>query len=115
LAQTFVANNWEIAPVLNQLLKANIFMIWLIEGFILNHLDLVIGSLCTFNLNYTVADPTTLKRNTGFGIIFSYYLVGLEQTMGRIPNVSGCCFYQNPPFMNIDQFKYHSKKILFLK
>jgi uncharacterized protein (DUF1800 family) len=46
LAQTFVANNWEIAPVLNQLLKTNIFMIWPIEVFILNPLLIWLLVVC---------------------------------------------------------------------
>jgi uncharacterized protein (DUF1800 family) len=53
LARTFVANNWEIAPVLNQLFKSQHFMIWPIEVYIKSPFDLVIGSLRTFNLNYT--------------------------------------------------------------
>ncbi len=38
LAQTFVAHNWNILPVLDQFSKANIFTTWPIGVFILNHL-----------------------------------------------------------------------------
>jgi uncharacterized protein (DUF1800 family) len=101
LAQTFVANNWEIAPVLNQLFKSQHFYDIANRGvYIKSPFDLVIGSLRTFNLNYTVADPTNFEAQYKVWNYFnSYILVGLEQTMGRIPNVSGwVAFYQNPSF-----------------
>jgi uncharacterized protein (DUF1800 family) len=49
LARTFVANNWEIEPVLNQLFKSQHFMIWPIEVFISNPLiwSLVVCVLLT--------------------------------------------------------------------
>lgn len=101
LAQTFVANNWEIAPVLNQLFKSQHFFDMANRGvYIKSPFDLVIGSLRTFNLNYTVADPTNHEAQYR---VWNYYnntiSSGLEQTMGRIPNVSGwVAFYQNPSF-----------------
>jgi hypothetical protein len=62
-----VANNWEIEPVLNQLFKSQHFMIWPIEVFI-SPFDLVIGSLRTFNLNYTVTDATNFEAQYRVGI-----------------------------------------------
>ena len=101
LAQTFVANNWEIAPVLNQLFKSQHFYDMANRGvYIKSPFDLVIGSLRTFNLNYTVTDATNFEAQYR---VWSYFnntvLSGLEQTMGKIPNVSGwVAFYQNPSF-----------------
>ncbi|RTY85323.1 DUF1800 domain-containing protein [Flavobacterium sp. LS1P28] len=101
LAQTFVANNWEIAPVLNQLFKSQHFYDMANRGvYIKSPFDLVIGSLRTFNLNYTVTDATNFEAQYR---VWSYFnntvLSGLEQTMGEIPNVSGwVAFYQNPSF-----------------
>jgi uncharacterized protein (DUF1800 family) len=101
LAQTFVANNWEIAPVLNQLFKSQHFYDMANRGvYIKSPFDLVIGSLRTFNLNYTVADQTNFEAQYR---VWNYYNStisgGLEQSMGKIPNVSGwVAFYQNPSF-----------------
>ena len=101
LAQTFVANNWEIAPVLNQLFKSQHFYDIANRGvYIKSPFDLVIGSLRTFNLNYAVTDATNFEAQYR---VWSYFnntvLSGLEQTMGKIPNVSGwVAFYQNPSF-----------------
>jgi uncharacterized protein (DUF1800 family) len=101
LAQTFVANNWEIAPVLNQLFKSQHFYDMANRGvYIKSPFDLVIGSLRTFNLNYTVADPTNFEAQYRVWNYFNNTISGgLEQTMGKIPNVSGwVAFYQNPSF-----------------
>jgi hypothetical protein len=101
LAQTFVANNWEIAPVLNQLFKSQHFYDMANRGvYIKSPFDLVIGSLRTFNLNYTVTDPTNFEAQYRVWNYFNSTISGgLEQTMGRIPNVSGwVAFYQNPSF-----------------
>jgi len=101
LAQTFVANNWEIAPVLNQLFKSQHFYDMANRGvYIKSPFDLVIGSLRTFNLNYNVSAPTNYEARYK---VWNYYnntvLNGLEQSMGKIPNVSGwVAFYQNPTF-----------------
>lgn len=101
LAQTFVANNWEIEPVLNQLFKSQHFYDMANRGvYIKSPFDLVIGSLRTFNLNYTVTDVTNFEAQYR---VWNYFnntvLSGLEQTMGKIPNVSGwVAFYQNPSF-----------------
>ena len=101
LARTFVANNWEIEPVLNQLFKSQHFYDMANRGvYIKSPFDLVIGSLRTFNLNYTVTDATNFEAQYR---VWNYFnnnvLTGLEQTMGKIPNVSGwVAFYQNPSF-----------------
>lgn len=101
LAQTFVANNWDIKPVLDQLFKSQHFYDMANRGvYIKSPFDLVIGSLRTFNLNYTVSDLTNYEAQYK---VWNYYnntiSGGLEQSMGKIPNVSGWVpFYQNPSF-----------------
>jgi uncharacterized protein (DUF1800 family) len=101
LAQTFVANNWNILPVLDQLFKSQHFYDMANRGvYIKSPFDLVIGSLRTFNLAYTVTDPTNYEAQYK---VWNYFnttiLVGLEQSIGAVPNVSGYpAFYQNPSF-----------------
>lgn len=101
LAQTFVANNWNILPVLDQLFKSQHFYDMANRGvYIKSPLDLVIGSLRTFNLAYTVSDSTNYDAQYK---VWNYFnnsiLVGLEQSIGAVPNVSGYpAFYQNPSF-----------------
>jgi hypothetical protein len=68
--------------------------------YIKSPFDLVVGSLRTFNLNYSVTDATNFEAQYR---VWNYFnntvLSGLEQTMGKIPNVSGwVAFYQNPSF-----------------
>ncbi len=101
LAQTFVANNWNILPVLDQLFKSQHFYDMANRGvYIKSPYDLVIGSLRTFNLSYTVSDPTNYDAQYKVWNYFnSSVLIGLEQSIGAVPNVSGYpAFYQNPSF-----------------
>ncbi|AWG20678.1 hypothetical protein FFWV33_03545 [Flavobacterium faecale] len=101
LAQAFVANNWNILPVLEQLFKSQHFYDIANRGvYIKSPFDLVIGSLRTFNLNHTVADATNYEAQYRVWNYFnSSILVGLEQSIGSVPNVSGYpAFYQNPSF-----------------
>lgn len=100
LAQTFVANNWNVAPVLNQLFKSQHFFDMANRGvYIKSPYDLVIGSLRTFNLNYNITDPTNYETQYSVWKTFNSTLIGLEQSQGVIPNVSGWpAFYQNPSF-----------------
>jgi hypothetical protein len=88
-------------------------MIWPIEVFISNPFDLVIGSLRTFNLNYTVTDATILKHR-----VWNYFnnvLTGLEQTMGKFQMFPVGCFYQNPSFHEYWINSSTTQKIRFLK
>ena len=101
LAQTFVSNNWDILPVLNQLFRSQHFYDMANRGvYIKSPFDLVIGSLRTFNLNYNVSDPSNHEAQYNlWKKINDNVLVNLEQSMGKIPNVSGWpAFYQNPSF-----------------
>lgn len=101
LAQHFVANNWEIAPVLDKLFKSQHFYDMANYGvFIKSPFDLVIGSLRTFNIKYNVTDQTNHNAQYSvWGAINSRYLLTIDQVMGAIPNVAGWpAYYQNPNF-----------------
>ena len=101
LAQTFVANNWNIYPVIRQLLMSQHFYDVANKGvYIKSPFDLVIGSLKHFNINHNVSDPTNYQAQYQ---VWQYFndtiLANMEQAMGKVPNVSGWpAFYQNPSF-----------------
>jgi uncharacterized protein (DUF1800 family) len=101
LAQVFVANNWNIQPVLDTLFKSQHFYDMANRGVcIKSPLDLVIGSLRTFNINTTVTDAS--NHNAQYKIwndFNSNFLLPIEQVMGTIPNVSGWnAYYQKPSY-----------------
>lgn len=101
LAQIFVANNWNILPVLDTLFKSQHFYDMANRGaYIKSPFDLVIGSLRTFNVNTTVADAYNYNAQYNIWNDFnSTFLSPMEQAMGAIPNVSGWnAFYQKPSF-----------------
>jgi uncharacterized protein (DUF1800 family) len=98
LAQTFVANNWNIKPVLEQLFKSQHFFDMANRGvYIKSPFDLVAGTLNSFNVNTTDANIEYQYR------IWARYndtsAGGMEQRMGSIPNVSGWnAYYQTPAY-----------------
>ncbi len=101
LAQVFVANNWNILPVLNTLFKSQHFYDMANRGaYIKSPLDLVAGSLRTFNISTTVSDATNF--NAQYRILEdlnSSFHSPMEQVMGSVPNVSGWnAFYQKPSY-----------------
>lgn len=101
LAQIFVANNWNILPVLDTLFKSQHFYDMANRGaYIKSPFDLVIGTLRTFNVNSTVSDNTNYNAQYNMWINMSdSFLLPMEQVMGAVPNVSGWnAFYQNPSF-----------------
>lgn len=101
LAQIFVANNWNVAPVLDSLFKSQHFYDMANRGaYIKSPFDLVIGSLRTFNVKTTVADAANYNAQYNIWNDFNAnFLAPMEQTMGAIPNVSGWnAFYQKPSF-----------------
>jgi uncharacterized protein (DUF1800 family) len=98
LAQTFVANNWNILPVLKQLFKSEHFFDMANRGaYIKSPFDLVAGMANQFALNTTDANVEWQYRiwskfNDGYGL-------SMEQQMGTIPNVSGWnAYYQTPAY-----------------
>lgn len=101
LAQHFVANNWEIAPVLDKLFKSQHFYDMANYGVcIKSPFDLVLGSLRTFNINCNVSNPSNYQAQYYVWASFhSTYLATMDQTMGAVPNVAGWpAYYQNPNF-----------------
>lgn len=98
LAQTFVANNWNIKPVLEQLFKSQHFFDVANRGvYIKAPFDLVAGTLNSFAVNTVDANieyqyRIWSKYNDG-------YSLSMEQQMGSIPNVSGWnAYYQTPAY-----------------
>jgi uncharacterized protein (DUF1800 family) len=101
LAQHFVANNWEIAPVLDKLFKSQHFYDMANYGvYIKSPFDLILGSMRTFNLNYNVSDATNYHAQYYvWGAISTRFLVPNDQSMGNMPNVAGWpAYHQNPNF-----------------
>ncbi|RYF84772.1 MAG: DUF1800 family protein [Chitinophagaceae bacterium] len=107
LAQTFVANNWNIKPVIEQLLKSQHFFDVANRGvYIKAPFDLVAGTLNSFAVNTAGApvsanDPTPDPEEQ-YRIWSKYndgYCLSMEQQMGSIPNVSGWnAYYQTPAY-----------------
>lgn len=100
LAQFFVANNWDIQPVLDKLFKSQHFFDMANRGvYIKSPFDLIVGFMRTFNINYNVTDATNHDAQYEIWNRFNYVLFEMEQAMGQIPNVAGWqAFYQKPSF-----------------
>ena len=100
LAQYFVASNWEILPVLDKLFKSQHFFDMANRGvYIKSPFDLIIGTLRTFNINYNVADVNNHESQYELWELINYATSEMEQSMGKIPNVSGWqAFYQKPSY-----------------
>ena len=100
LAQTFVANNWNIKPVLLQLFKSEHFFDMANRGtYIKSPFDLVAGFVNSFSPAMNVSDVNTEYQYRIWGKFGNDYCLGLEQEMGSIPNVSGWnAFYQTPTY-----------------
>jgi uncharacterized protein (DUF1800 family) len=112
LAQTFVINNWNILPVIKQLLKSEHFYDMANRGaYIKTPFDLVAGMINQFSLNVTNANIESQYRI--WSRFNDSYCLGMEQQMGTIPNVSGWnAFYQTPAYHQVlDQFQHDTKKI----
>lgn len=99
LAQTFVANNWEILPVLNQLFKSQHFYDMANKGvYIKSPFDLVVGTVRTFNLANIVSDPTNYNAQYRVWLYYNTSLSKpLEQAVGEVPNVAGWVAYNQSP------------------
>ncbi len=100
LAQHFVANNWNIKPVLEKLFKSEHFFDIANRGvYIKSPFDIVLGTLRTFDIKYNISDPTNHQAQQDLLINFNYILLEMGQAMGRIPDVAGWqAFYQKPSF-----------------
>ncbi len=100
LAQFFVASNWNILPVLDRLLKSEHFYDMANRGvYIKSPLDVIVGTMRTFNINYNVSDPTNYDAQYELWKTFNHAMYDMQQSMGAIPNVAGWqAFYQEPSF-----------------
>jgi uncharacterized protein (DUF1800 family) len=100
LAQHFVANNWEILPVLDKLFKSEHFFDMANRGvYIKSPLDVIVGTMRTFNVNYNVEVPTDYEAQYHLWNQFNYAMYDMQQSIGAIPNVAGWqAFYQKPSF-----------------
>ena len=100
LAQHFVANNWNILPVLDKLFKSEHFFDMANRGvYIKSPLDVIVGTMRTFNLNYNVADASNYEAQYDLWNTFNYAMYDMQQSIGAIPNVAGWqAFYQKPSF-----------------
>jgi uncharacterized protein (DUF1800 family) len=101
LAQTFVASNWDILPVLQQLFKSEHFYDMANRGvYIKTPFDFIVGTAKMFNLNHNVSDQTNYEAQYRLWADFNDgRCLPMEQRMGSIPNVSGWnAFYQTPSF-----------------
>ncbi|NHN27004.1 DUF1800 domain-containing protein [Flavobacterium jejuense] len=100
LAQHFIANNWEIMPVLEKLFKSQHFYDMANRGvYIKSPLDLFIGFIRTFSIETDVSDPTNYNAQYYLWERLDRLLSDMGQSMGSIPNVAGWqAFYQNPSF-----------------
>ncbi|REG91154.1 DUF1800 domain-containing protein [Flavobacterium aquicola] len=100
LAQHFVANNWNILPVLDKLFKSEHFFDMANRGvYIKSPLDVIVGTMRTFNLNYNVEDIANYEAQYHLWNQFNYAMYDMQQSIGAIPNVAGWqAFYQKPSF-----------------
>ncbi len=101
LANLFRANNYEIKPVLNALLKSEHFFDVLAKGCqIKSPVDLVVGLCREFNIAF---QPDT-DYITNYGM-YNYMVsatANMQQSIGDPPDVSGWkAYYQEPQFYEI--------------
>ncbi len=101
MADIFRANNYEVKPVLNALLKSEHFFDILAKGCqIKSPVDLVVGLVREFDVSF----PPVSDYNSYYG--FCNFLVSatanLQQSIGDPPDVSGWkAYYQAPQFYEI--------------
>lgn len=101
LAALFRANNYEIKPVLNALLKSEHFFDILARGCqIKSPVDLVVGLCREFNITL----PPASDYSTNYGL-YNYLVTwvnNMQQSIGDPPDVSGWkAYYQVPQFYEI--------------
>ena len=100
LAQTFVANNYEIKPVLRQLLKSQHFYDMELRGAIIkNPIDLLVSSLRPFR-EYKHVDWVDLRYRYEIGINYCTYVDTNQLEFLQPPTISGWKAYYDSP-------KYH--------
>ncbi len=101
LASTLIAYNWNIAPVVKQLLKSQHFFDTNSQGcFIRTPLDYYAGTYRTFGITL----PTTFDDQKKYAIWngFRQYAADNGLDLGEPPNVSGFpAYYQDPQFYEL--------------
>lgn len=101
LADLFRANNYEIKPVLNALLKSEHFFDVLARGCqIKSPVDLVVGACREYNV---VFQPSSdYITNYGFYNYLVSWVSNMQQNIGDPPDVSGWkAYYQMPQFYEV--------------
>jgi uncharacterized protein (DUF1800 family) len=102
LSALLVSNNWQMAPVVSTLLKSQHFYDAANKGVMIKSpLDLIAGTLRTFNVNTAALAGATqvLNQYTIWNYFNNYANNNLEQGLGNVPNVSGWkAYYQEPAF-----------------
>jgi uncharacterized protein (DUF1800 family) len=96
LANTFIANNWNIVPVIKQLLKSEHFFDTLSMGcYIKTPIDWTISTLRVLQVQPDVA--TTFEDEYWLWARQYYYASTMDMGLGEVPNVSGYkAYYQSP-------------------
>jgi uncharacterized protein (DUF1800 family) len=98
LAQTFITNNWNIKPVLEQLLKSDHFFDPLnMDAVIRNPMDFYLGFLSTAKVNFPpVANHEVYHQALA---TIGYILDSMAMNPGDPPSVAGwSAYYQTPYF-----------------
>lgn len=102
LAASLVAANWDILPVLKQLLKSEHFFDMANRGVMIKSpLDLMAGTIRNFNINTTPAAGASqvINQYAVWQNLHNYATNNLEQGYGLVPNVSGWkAYYQAPGY-----------------
>jgi uncharacterized protein (DUF1800 family) len=101
LAQIFVANNWDIKPVLAALFKSEHFFDVVNQGcYIKTPVDLVVSVCREYGINFPISSDYVNAYNM-WSFIQSFAAL-LQQNIGDPPDVAGWkAFYQEPQFHEI--------------
>ncbi|MEO6831748.1 MAG: DUF1800 domain-containing protein [Chitinophagaceae bacterium] len=101
MATTLVANNWDVVPVLKQLLKSQHFFDTNSRGcYIRTPLDFFVGSFRTFGVGLPTSFDTAKTYGAWNVLVADAAANGLD--LGEPPNVSGLTAYsQSPEFYEL--------------
>jgi uncharacterized protein (DUF1800 family) len=101
LADLFRANNYEIKPVLNVLLKSEHFFDALAKGCLIKSpVELVVGTCREFNVVFQ--PETDYVSNYGLYSYLANWTANMQQNIGDPPDVSGWkAYYQAPQFYEV--------------
>jgi uncharacterized protein (DUF1800 family) len=96
LANTFVANNWELKPVLEQLFKSDHFFEMQSQGcYIKTPADIMVGLIRTMNIQPSAS--LSFDDEHWVYVRHNYNMLDMGMGLGEVPNVSGFKpYYQTP-------------------